>query len=116
MDDGYLTTRPLFHQGDRLFINAKVQPGGFVKVQLAGADNHVLDGYTFDDCDPFDGDAVRHMLTWNERREVPADGMYKVNFHMRKASLYALQFTTRDGAESSIDPQVDRAHRWRKWE
>ncbi len=36
--------------------------------------------------------------------------------NMRKASLYASQFTTEDGAASSIDPQVDRAQRWRKWE
>jgi len=114
--DGYVTTRPLFHQGDRLFINAKVQKGGFVKVQLADMENKVLEGYTFDDCDPFDGDAVHHMVTWKGKREVPGGAMFKVNFHMRKASLYAFQFTTEDGAESSIDPQIDRAHRWRKWE
>jgi len=114
--DGYVTTRPLFHQGDRLFINAKVQRGGFVKVQIADMQNRVIDGHSFDDCDAFDGDSVRHLVTWQGCPEVPADGMYKLSFHMRKASLFAFQFTTEDGSASSIDPQLARTLRWRKWE
>ncbi len=114
--DGYLTTRPLFHQGDRFLINAKVQDGGFIRVQLCDSENRLLEGYSFEDCRPFQGDSVHHMVTWKAGPEVPSKGMYKVNFHMRKASLYAFQFTTEDGKDASIDPQIDRAQRWRKWE
>ena len=114
--DGYVTTRPLFHQGDRLFINAITATDGFVRIKLTDASNQPVEGYDFEDCDAFCGNDVHHAVSWSGLRQVPNDGMYRVHFHMRKASLYAFQFTIEDGVEASIDPQVDRAHRWRKWE
>jgi hypothetical protein len=61
---GRIVTRPLEFVGSTLQINARVRRGGSIKVAVADASGRPLAGYSFDECVPFTGDAVRHEVCW----------------------------------------------------
>ena len=124
--EGIIVTRPFFPEGNRLVINAKVETGGYIEVEVTDAAGKVLPGFSRKECDTFTGDKVRHLVTWRERPDAefikyaPQDaywpGYYKLNFYMRKASLYSFQFTDDPEARSSVDPDLSRKLSVRKWE
>ena len=124
--EGILVTRPFFAEGNRLVVNARIEPGGYLDVEVTDAAGNVLPGYSRMDCDTFDGDSVRHVVTWNGNadaeflKHIPKDayfpGYCKLNFYMRKASMYSFQSTDDPNSESSIDPDLSRKLSVRKWE
>ena len=76
--EGALTTKPFAcNGGRRLEINAKTLDGGFVKVEILDESGTSIRGFGKEDCRPFKGDAVRHVVVWGERVG-PADSGGKV--------------------------------------
>lgn len=126
--EGILVTRPFFPEGNRLVINAQVAAGGYIDVEVTDPGGKVLPGYARADCDRFTGDSVRHVVTWKGNAEAEwvqhtppgycetLPGNYKLNFYLRKASLYSFQSTDDPLAQSSVDPDLGRKLRVRKWE
>ncbi len=124
--EGILVTRPFFPEGNRLVINAKVEEGGYVDVEVTDLDGKPLPGFSRADCDRFTGDSVRHVVTWNGKEDAEFTkhtpegytswGYYKLNIYMRKASLYSFQSTDDPFAKSSVDPDLSRKLSVRKWE
>lgn len=94
---GQLTTRPLIFEGRRLTINVRAPQVGSseVRVELLGSDGLPLAGYSAEESDPFGGDEIRHIVTWDGRDDLPglAGQPVRLRFHLRKAALYAFQFT-----------------------
>lgn len=114
--EGILVTRPFFPEGNRLVMNARVERGGYINVEVSDAANRVLPGYSRDDCDTFTGDSVCHLVTWKGKADAEFHGYHKLRFYMRKASLYSFQSTDDPTAKSSVDPDLSRKLSVRKWE
>ena len=106
--EGLIVTEPLVAAGDRLRINARCRPGGYLRIEVTDAQDRPLPGVTEADCDVFTGDALEHTVTWGGSPEVPhADGgipdprrpgvpYRRLRFSLRNAELYSFQFTTED--------------------
>ena len=106
--EGLIVTEPLVAAGDRLRINARCRPGGYLRVEVTDAQDRPLPGVTEADCDVFTGDALAHTVTWGGSPAVPhADGgipdprrpgvpYRRLRFSLRNAELYSFQFTTED--------------------
>ena len=61
---GRIVTRPITTDGKSLAINARCRNGGQIRVAMADANGTILPGRSFDDCIPFHGDEVRHLVRW----------------------------------------------------
>ena len=106
--EGLIVTEPLVAAGDRLRINARCRPGGYLCVEVTDAQDRPLPGVTEADCDVFTGDELGHTVTWGGNPAVPhADGgipdprrpgapYRRLRFTLRNAELYSFQFTTED--------------------
>lgn len=114
--EGIVVTRPCFMEGNRIVINAKVEAGGSVDVEVRDADAKVVEGYSRDDFDTFTGDSVNHVCTWKGKAEAEFRGYHKLVFTMRKTELYSFQSTDDPDNPSSVDPDLSRKLSVRKWE
>jgi hypothetical protein len=97
---GTLTTVPLTSNGDRLVVNARApesafdahapSPHGRLRAEVLDARAHTIEGYSADDCDPFTGDDLRHVVTWKGCTDLPRDygDVFRLRFHMSNAALY----------------------------
>jgi len=86
--------RPVISNGTRLIINAKVEPGGNVDVEIVDGADETISGCSRDACDSFTGDSIRHEVTWRGQNQVPlaaGNPFRKLRFYMHKASLYSFQ-------------------------
>jgi len=110
---GWLLTRPLIFDGDRLVINARAPekpftsewthaaaprpskgPFGTVRVEMTDGRGTALRGYAAKDCDPFTGDEIKKVVTWKGKSDVsPLSGKtVRLRFHLHNAALYSFQF------------------------
>ena len=87
---GTLLTKPFRCEGGELLINAEAR-GGAVSVAVLGEDGTHHAGYARVECALFDGDSVRHRVTW--RAGVSLDALAGTNirlkFYLRSAKLYS---------------------------
>ena len=87
---GTLLTKPLLLEGGRLSINASAR-GGSVSVAVLDEQGVEMKGYSAVDCAAFDGDSVRHRVSWREG--VSMSGLkgspVRLKFHMKSAKLYS---------------------------
>lgn len=63
---GELTTHPLVQEGNRLLINARVEDGGSLRVEVQDADGNVFPGLELDGSVPVSGDSVAHPVRWKD--------------------------------------------------
>ena len=110
---GSFTTAPLIFEGSRLKLNAWTRFAGEIRVEVIDptadvytvldSGNQYLDfnsnsnaapGYTLDECDPFSGDALDHIVTWGGNADLSrwVGQPIRLRFWMRRARLYSLQF------------------------
>jgi len=97
---GYMLTKPLLCPGGKLHINAKTQPGGFVRVAVRRGDGEQdgnwLQGWTFDEGDDFvfSGDSTDAMLRWETKESFDSLQGQSIRLHvwMMKAALYSFWF------------------------
>ena len=83
---GWLST-PAFVAGpSRLVLNADVR--GEMRVAVLGLDGRPLVGFTWDECRPITGDALRHVVAWRGRRLLPDEEAISLQFQLSDASLY----------------------------
>jgi hypothetical protein len=118
-EEGYLITKPLIFEGDRLQINIDTEAAGFAQVGFLDAQGKPIPGYSVDDCIYINGDFIRAEVEWFPGwRELPSFETKKIEelenyrdklkftkdlsalegkivqvvFRMRGAKLYAMQF------------------------
>jgi hypothetical protein len=90
--EGILITRVLRTGGRKLKINASCGQGGCVRVEVTDPEERVLKGFARSDCDTFSGDSTDAAITWKGLSDIPHDGVLRLRFFMRNASLYSFAF------------------------
>ena len=85
-----LMTKPLYSPGNRLVVNADASEG-FIDAELLNVDGYVIDGFSREDCDTFQGDSPEHTFSWKGNPDIGGCMPARIRFTMKSAKLYALQ-------------------------
>jgi len=85
-----ITRREVFHV-PQATINARTEKDGYVTAEILDEDDNVLNGFSREECIPFTGDSVRHVLKWRkgELDESQREGDKKLRFYLKRAELYS---------------------------
>lgn len=88
--EGWLLTRREPCSIPRVTINARTSSAGSVTAEIVDRRGRVVRGFGREDCLAFQGDSVRHELTWRTT-EFPQAGFgdYRFRFFLRQAELYS---------------------------
>ena len=90
---GWMITQPFECRGGALEVNADAR-GGELAVTSLDADGMQVDEMRHLDCAIFDGDSVRHRVTWENR--VSFDHLkgqtIRLKFYLKSAKLYSFGF------------------------
>jgi hypothetical protein len=89
--EGWLVSRREHLARPRVTVNARVSPGGYLLAEVLDRNNAVIGGFSRDDCVPFTGDSVGHVLTW-KASELPTALVgqgKKIRFILKNADLYS---------------------------
>ena len=95
---GYMLTKPLLCPGGRLHINAKTEPGGFIRVAVRRGDGvndgEWLEGWGYESGVVFSGDKVDATVPWHEKKDFGElkDQAIRLHFWMEKAQLYSFWY------------------------
>jgi hypothetical protein len=90
-EEGSLITRREPFSVPQVMINAKTATAGYVVAELLDSNDHVIPGFSRDECRAFSGDSVRHTLTWKSAA-LPAEQRQtdkKIRFLMKNADLFS---------------------------
>ena len=84
-------TRPVTFSGSRLFVNAAVQPQGYLKIGVLTRDGKPVAEFTLNDCQPVRDDATKIPVTWSggEDIQLPAGEHLRLQFQLQHADLYS---------------------------
>jgi len=94
---GEFTTKPLSIEGNGLQINGRCRAGGWMKAELLDPAGKPLPGFTMDDCDAFEGDSIRHTITWNGKAVVAVASVpVRLRVKLQAAEIFAFQFVPSD--------------------
>ena len=99
--EGFFATPVLKFPGRQLKLNLKTAFTGEVRVEIIAITRWVhkkkteelVDGRSFDDCDPISGDQLSHTVTWNGQADLghATDQPVYFRFKLRAAKLYAFE-------------------------
>jgi hypothetical protein len=89
--EGWFISRREPFREPAVTINAKTAKDGFVVAEILDRGNRVVPGFSRDECEPFAGDAVRHVLRWRTERFLGGamGSDYKLRFWLKSAQLYS---------------------------
>ena len=85
-----LLTKPLHSPGNRLVVNVDASKG-FIEAELLDVNGYVMDGFSSEDCDTFEGDSLAHTFTWKGNSDIGGRLPARVRFTLNNTKLYALQ-------------------------
>jgi hypothetical protein len=90
-EEGHLITRREPFRVPTVTVNAKTAEGGHVVAELLDTQNQVIPGFSREDCVPFTGDAVQHVLTWKTATlpESQRETDKKIRFILNSADLFS---------------------------
>lgn len=86
---GVITTRPMISMGNTLVINARCRNGGSICIEITDHNDKVLDGFGFNDFDMFTEDNVRHVCSWNGKKDLPMLRYRKLRIILQKAEIFS---------------------------
>ena len=89
-ETGMLVTKPFRCSGGPLTINASAR-GGMVSVAVLDESGTQYPGYSRQECALFDGDSVRHRVTWREKlslQELKGKNV-RLKIYLKDASLFS---------------------------
>lgn len=91
--------------GNPLVINARTSAGGAVQAALLephGRGTRPIEGFGFEDCDPFNGNDTEATLTWNGSGDLSALAGRKliIAFRLRRAKLFAYRLADDQGGKA----------------
>ena len=98
MGPGYMLTRPLLCPGGKLHVNARSGRDGFVRCAVRDADGvqdgDWLDGWNFQDGQPFSGDSTDAVLRWKAKRNFNSlkGRAIRLHFWFQDAELFSFWF------------------------
>jgi len=89
----YLTTRKLeASAGKHLIVNALTRGQGKVEAELLDADKKVLDGFSREDCHPFQGDEKFGAISWSSSNVCPQNAGH-LRLWLTSAFLYGFEWS-----------------------
>ncbi len=87
--EGEFTTHPLVSEGSRLWINARTEAGGSIRVELQDPEGNVFPGFSLDDCIPFSGNKVKKEMRWKRARVEEINWrVVRLRFVLNRAQLF----------------------------
>ena len=88
---GILGTRPIFWRGGEVRLN--VQSGQEARVQVTDGQGQTIEGYEFDNCEPFAGDELFWVPRWKSGMGMAALGnqLLRLEISLENARLYAIR-------------------------
>ncbi len=95
---GWLVTRPLIFEGNRLVLNIDTGAVGYAQVGFLDASGAPIPGYSVDECVYINGDYLEAEVEWLKKGKDVAElagRTVQLVFRMRGAKLYAMQFVRR---------------------
>lgn len=89
-EKGTLLTRPLSFSGEYLFVNVNC-PNGELRVEILDADNHVMPGFSADDCKPLSTDSTIAQIKWKNKKDLSAikGRPVRFKFYLTNGDLYS---------------------------
>ncbi|MGH9159810.1 MAG: hypothetical protein ACRD2X_07460, partial [Vicinamibacteraceae bacterium] len=110
---GTLLTVPLHVRagsGDLLELNADASRGS-IRVQVRDADGQVVNGFSFDDCEPVTHDGITLPVRWRSGAELARldDRIIRLELEIARASVFG--FDIRRGGDASTGTSGPRALR-----
>ncbi|MDO9464511.1 MAG: hypothetical protein Q7J67_04350 [bacterium] len=92
---GSIKTKVLKFKGNKLLINGRTKPDGFIGVEILDENENSMKGKNLEDCDKFIGDSVKKTISWRgkERLENLQGRPIKLRFYIKKGEIYSFQFT-----------------------
>lgn len=93
-DPGLLTTKVFSMTGQNLSINASTSAAGSIRVELTDPTGTPIEGFGFQDCEPFVGDAIDGKVSWKSKADLQAliGKPIRARFQLTDADLYAIEF------------------------
>ena len=88
VDAGVVTTKSLVGARGPLRVNCAAE-GGSLRVEVLNAKGEVLPGYGRSECNAVTGDRIDAVVTWKQRKELPAGSPVQLRFLLEKCSLYS---------------------------
>ena len=92
---GWLTTPTVVFTGKKLRLNIDTGSAGTAFVELRDADGKPISGFTLADCEEVGGNFIDQAVYWKGKADVSAlaGKPVRIHFKMKRAKLYAFQFT-----------------------
>lgn len=89
---GELLTRLLLWEGGEAKINVNA-PYGEARVQIMDSEGEIIEGYEFENCQPFTGDDLAWQPTWQNGRTLSAlaNQIIRIGVRLTNGRLYALR-------------------------
>ena len=99
-EEGEFLTRPLRFAGKQLEINYSTSGAGRLRVEVQNVAGQPIPGFTLEDCDPVQGDAISGIVKWKGSPDVSrlSGQPIRLRFVMNEADLFSLRFAADDGA------------------
>lgn len=91
---GEVTTPMIVHEGDELVLNADCSAGGWIKVVLLDESGIPIEGFSGEDCDIVEGNAVDLVVKWGGQPDASATAgrPIRMQFIMRDTKLYGFHW------------------------
>jgi hypothetical protein len=91
-ETGMLRTPLVVLPGPQLTINVEPVAGGEVRVQVVGADDQPIKGFSFEDCQPITADQDAARVQWGGGMLADLKGKpVRLEFSLKDARLYAFE-------------------------
>ncbi len=89
--EGLILTKPLRFGSGRLYVNADVHPGGYLKAELTDRNGNALSGYELTSSKGMTGDNLRAPMLWQEKDEISMnpDEAVQIRFVLKNAEFYS---------------------------
>lgn len=93
--DGIIITKLLNADQGVLSINARTEESGEIRAALLDKDGKIINGFSYEECVPMNGDNSDFKLIWNGKTTSDANEDYAVGFQINGASLFSMQYSER---------------------
>lgn len=92
-EGGEAVTKPVTFDGEKLSINAKTNDKGQLRVEIQDQSGKPIAGFSLDDCQPFRGDEVDHVITWKagDLKRLAGTSV-RLRFVLENGDLFSYQF------------------------
>lgn len=99
---GYLVTRKVSFDGDYLFLNANINKGGEIKVEVLDEQGNIIKGFSRSDCIPMKGNSTKYKIQWKNNANLASLKNIPVQFkfYLSKGEMYSFWVSPWETGES----------------